>query len=171
MRNLFSKAAVIAIVAGAATLGVVASPNAMAASKSATFDVTLTVQDDCSIAANPLNFGSTGVISNNLDQTTTLSVTCTKGTAYSVALDAGTANGSTVADRKMSNAAGDASVEFNLYRDTARTQVWGNTVDSDTVAGTGDGSNQSITVYGRVPSQDTPAAGTYSSTITATLVF
>jgi len=71
----------------------------------------------------------------------------------------------------MSNAAGDASVEFNLYRDTARTQVWGNTVDSDTVAGTGDGSNQSITVYGRVPSQDTPAAGTYSSTITATLVF
>lgn len=172
MLNLFKKAAVIAIVASAATLGAVGSQNAFAAtSKTATFDVTLTVQDDCSIAANPLDFGSTGVLTQNIDQNASLSVTCTKGTPYTVALDAGTATGSAISDRKMGNAAGDAFVSFNLYRDIARTQVWGNTADTDTVAGTGDGGAQTIPVYGRVPTQNTPAAGAYSSTITATVVF
>ena len=170
MRNLFKKATLVTLVASAA-LGAMATPSAFAGSKTASFDVTLTVQNDCSIAANPMNFGSTGVLDQNLDQSSSLSVTCTKGTAYNVALDAGTATGSTVAGRKLVNAGGDASVAFNLYRDAARTQVWGMTTDTDTVSGTGTGANQSLTVYGRVPSQDTPAAGTYSSTITATVVF
>ncbi|SAL01122.1 secreted pili protein involved in motility and biofilm formation [Caballeronia calidae] len=171
MRNLFKKTAVIALVASAAMLGAVASPSAFAGSKTATFDVTLTVENDCSMAANPLNFGSTGILDKNLDQSGNLSVSCTKGTPYNVALDAGSASGSTVSQRKMSNAAGDASVSFNLYRDAARTQLWGMTTDTDTVSGTGTGGEQTHTVYGRVPTQDTPAPGAYSSTITATVVF
>ncbi|SAK39858.1 secreted pili protein involved in motility and biofilm formation [Caballeronia temeraria] len=171
MRNVFKKAAIVAIVASTAAFGIAASPNAIAASKTATFDVTLTVQDDCSISANPLDFGSTGVLDKNVDQNSSLSVTCTKGTPYNVALDAGTATGSTIAARTMTNAAGDTSVSFNVYSDVARTQVWGNTTGTDTVAGTGNGGAQVIPVYGRVPSQDTPAPGAYSSTITATVVF
>ncbi len=40
-----------------------------------------------------------------------------------------------------------------------------------TVSGTGTGSAQNQTGYGRVPPQATPAAGTYTDTITATVTF
>jgi spore coat protein U-like protein len=56
-----------------------------------------------------------------------------------------------------------------LYRDSARTQVWGNTPATDTVNGTG--ALQTITVYGCVIPQTTPAAGTYTSNVLATITF
>ncbi|GAB5100766.1 spore coat U domain-containing protein [Caballeronia sp. LP006] len=168
MRNLIKNVAIIAIVASTVA---VATPSAFAGSKTATFDVTLNIQDDCSISANPLNFGDTGALTDNVDQSSNLAVTCTTGTPYNVALDAGTATGSQVATRKLANAGGTATVDFNLYRDAARTQLWGQTTGTDTTAGVGNGKSQSLVVYGRVPSQTTPAAGTYSSTVTATVVF
>ncbi|WP_250508675.1 spore coat U domain-containing protein [Caballeronia sp. GACF4] len=168
MRNLIKNVAIIAIVASTVA---VATPSAFAGNKTATFDVTLNVQDDCSISANPLNFGDTGALTDNVDQSSNLAVTCTSGTPYNVALDAGTAAGSLIAKRKLVNATGDASVNFNLYRDAARTKLWGQQTGIDTASGIGNGDSQSLVVYGRVPSQTTPAAGTYSSTVTATVVF
>ncbi|WP_408585490.1 Csu type fimbrial protein [Paraburkholderia bannensis] len=161
------------LVAAVALAGLACStaPNLYAASKSATFQVTLTVQADCSISASPLNFGTTGVIASNIDQATTLSVTCSKGTPYAVALDAGTPTGSTVANRVLANAGATGTVNYNLYQDAARTQVWGQTAGTDTVAGTGNGAAQSLTVYGRVPPQNTPAPDTYLSTVTTTVTF
>jgi spore coat protein U-like protein len=58
-----------------------------------------------------------------------------------------------------------------LYRDSARSLTWGQTVGTDTAAGTGTGAAQTLTVYGRVAPQNTPAAGTYTSTVTATVTF
>ncbi|WP_244850755.1 spore coat U domain-containing protein [Caballeronia sp. SL2Y3] len=168
MKSMFKKAAVVAFVASA-VLSV--SPSLFAASKTATFQVTLTIQDDCSIAANPLDFGSTGVIANNIDQSTNVSVTCTTGTPYNVALDAGSPTGSTISARTLNNAANTGTVQYNLFRDSGRTQIWGQTVGSDTVSGVGNGSAQTISVFGRVPAQPTPAADTYMSTVTATVVF
>ncbi|WP_323123094.1 spore coat protein U domain-containing protein, partial [Burkholderia alba] len=46
----------------------------------ATFLVTLTIQANCTIAANPLAFGTTGVLASALNQQTTLSVTCSNTT-------------------------------------------------------------------------------------------
>ena len=37
--------------------------------------------------------------------------------------------------------------------------------------GSGSGNQQVITVYGQVPAQSTPAPGSYSDTITATISF
>ncbi|TYZ54232.1 spore coat protein U [Ralstonia solanacearum] len=141
-----------------------------AATKTTTFTVSLTLQADCSIAANTLNFGTQGVLAANVDQTTTVSVTCSNTAAYNVGFDAGTTTGSTVAARLLAGS-GAATVGFQLYSDSARTQIWGNTVGTDTVSGTGSGTAQVLTVYGRVPSQTSPAAGAYSTTITATITF
>ncbi|MHA6845414.1 spore coat U domain-containing protein [Ralstonia syzygii] len=141
-----------------------------AATKTTTFAVSLTLQADCSISANALNFGTQGVLAANVDQATTLSVTCSNTAPYNVGFDAGTTTGSTIAARLLASS-GTATVGFQLYSDSARTQVWGNTVGTDTVSGTGSGTAQVLTVYGRVPSQNTPAAGAYSSTITATITF
>ena len=67
----------------------------------------------------------------------------------------GPASGATVATRKMTS--GAATVNYTLYSDSGRTTVWGNTIGTDTVAGTGNGAAQTLTVYGRVPPQTTPA--------------
>lgn len=141
-----------------------------AATKTTTFTVSLTLQADCSISANALNFGTQGVLAANVDQTATLSVTCSNTAPYNVGFDAGTTTGSTIAARLLAGS-GAATVGFQLYSDSARTQIWGNTVGTDTVSGTGSGTAQVLTVYGRVPSQNSPAAGTYSTTITATITF
>jgi spore coat protein U-like protein len=168
MLKTIKHAAIIALVAGTAA---VAAPSSYASTKTAQFDVTLNLQNDCSISANTLDFGSNGTLTNNIDVNSSLAVTCTKGTTYDVALDAGTATGSTVAARKMLGSDGTSTVDFGLFTDTARTQNWGITPGTDTVSGIGNGDSQSIPVYGRVPPQSTPAAGTYHSTVTATVIF
>jgi spore coat protein U-like protein len=66
---------------------------------------------------------------------------------------------------------GANTVNYTLYSNSGRTTVWGNTVGTDTQAATGNGSAQSYTVYGRVPSQAAPAPGTYSDTITVTVTY
>jgi spore coat protein U-like protein len=134
-----------------------------------TFQVSLTITSNCVIAANPLSFGTTGVLTANVNQTTTLSVTCTNTTPYNVGLDGGNVTGSTVTSRLLGN--GTSTVQFQLYSDSGRSIVWGNTIGTNTVSGTGSGSAQSLTVYGQVPTQSTPAASTYTSTVTASVTF
>jgi spore coat protein U-like protein len=141
-------------------------------SKTTTFDVTLKIIADCTIAANPLDFGqSQGVLATNVTVNTSLSVTCTNTTPYNVGLNAGTGTGSTTSARLMSGTAGNTStVAFNLYQANGSTN-WGNTQGTDTKSGVGSGVAQTLTVYGVVPAQATPQPDTYKSTITATVYF
>jgi spore coat protein U-like protein len=141
-----------------------------AASTTSTFAVQVAITATCTInSASTLNFGTQGVLATNVDQTSTIQVTCTNTTPYNIGLDAGTGTGATVATRKLTS--GGATVNYTLYSDTGRTTVWGNTVSTDTVAGTGNGSAQSFTVYGRIPAQTTPAPGNYADTITVTVTY
>lgn len=140
-----------------------------AATATTTFNVSLTITASCTVSATPLSFGSTGLISGSIDSSSSVTVTCTDSTPYNVGLDAGTGAGATVASRKMS--AGLSTVNYTLYQNAGRTTIWGNSVGTDTASGTGDGSAQVLTVYGRVPAQTTPVAGSYSDTITVTVTY
>jgi spore coat protein U-like protein len=133
-----------------------------------TFNVTATVPTTCTIGTNNLNFGTAGVLTANTDATTTLSPVCTNGTPYNIGLDKGL-NGSSVTARQMK--AGAALINYFMFSNSGRTTNWGNTVGTDTVAGTGTGSAQSLTVYDRIPAQTTPAPGTYNDTIVVTLTY
>ncbi|QVN18220.1 Csu type fimbrial protein [Burkholderia pyrrocinia] len=138
------------------------------------FNVTLTIQANCTIAANPLAFGTSGVLASAINQQTTLSVTCTNSTPYNVGLDGGGVSGSTVGSRLMAGtASGNTSttVGYQIYQDSGHATVWGNTQGTDTVGGTGTGSAQTLNVYGQVPTQATPKPDTYQSTVTATVYF
>ncbi|WP_296001474.1 spore coat U domain-containing protein [Rugamonas sp.] len=141
-------------------------------SKTTTFDVTMKIIADCTIAAAPLSFGtSQGVLAVAVAATTTLSVTCTNTTLYNVGLNAGSGTGSTIATRYMSGTGGNLGVvQFNLFQ-TLGANNWGNTQGTDTQSGTGSGAAQTLTVYGQVPAQLTPAPDNYKSTITATVYF
>jgi spore coat protein U-like protein len=106
-----------------------------------------------------------GLLLANTDGTSTVTVQCASGAAYQVGLDNGQhASGTT---RRMQGPGG--LVTYELYRNTTRTQRWGSTINTDTVSGTGNGANQTLTVYGRVPNQTTPSAGIYNDTITVTV--
>jgi spore coat protein U-like protein len=158
--------------AAAAGLAVVS----MAASATAvdnTFQARIVIQDACLVnltAPTTLDFGTNGVLSANVDTSSVVTLTCATSTAYSVSLDAG-ANPSSagdVATRRMKS--GSNYVGYQMYTDSSRSDVWGTAV-GDLVAGTGNGIAQTLTVYGRVPAQTTPPAGTYTDTVTVTVTY
>ncbi|HHI81785.1 MAG TPA: spore coat U domain-containing protein, partial [Rhizobiales bacterium] len=60
---------------------------------------------------------------------------------------------------------------YKMFSDSGRTSNWGETVTVDTVAGIGNGASQTLTIYGRVPAQTTPAPGTYTDTVTITVTY
>ena len=152
---------------GGITAVMVLAPAAQAATSTATILVSATVLSLCTITAAPLAFGNYTAAS--LNATTTVSVTCTVGTPYNVGLDAGTGSGATTTVRKMTLNTGTLS--YALYSDAARSVAWGNTVGSNTVAGTGNGLVQALTVYGQVPANQVVAPGAYLDTVTATITY
>jgi spore coat protein U-like protein len=139
----------------------------------ATFLVSLTLQANCTISATALPFGTSGVLTTALNQTTTLGVTCTNTTPYNIGLDGGSASGSSVSNRLLigTTSGNTATVGYQLYQDAGHATAWGNTQGTNTVGGTGSGSAQTLTVYGQVPIQSTPRPDTYTSTVTATVYF
>ena len=142
-----------------------------AATATGQFNVTITIAAECLVnSATDLDFGSSGVIAANIDAQSTITVQCTASTPYTIGINAGTGGGATVTNRLMTGP-GAATVSYSVFRDAARTLNWGTTIGTDTLAGTGNGSLQPITVYGRVPPQATPAAGTYSDTLTVTVTY
>lgn len=146
------------------------SQTTWAATKTATFTVMAVVISDCDIRSAPnMNFGDVGAAAQPVDAITTLGIICTPGTPYTISLSAGDAGGSTIENRRMAN--GAETLQYQLYRDELFTQVWGETVGTDTAGATGTGVEQQMVVYGRVPVQTLPAPGTYQSLVTVTMSY
>jgi spore coat protein U-like protein len=130
----------------------------------------MTIAASCGIVSAPtLTFTNPGALTANVDAQSTLVVQCTNTTPYNIGLDAGAGSGATVTTRKMTS--GGVTVSYSLYTDINRTTVWGNTVGTNTVSQTGNGQNQSFTIYGRAPPQNAPAPGTYTDTINVTVTY
>lgn len=143
----------------------------MTAFNSFPFTATATVLPNCrAYTTTDLDFGSIpGLITSNTDQTSTIGMTCTGRTAWNVGLNNGqNASGSI---RRMRLGATGNYVAYELYSNPGRTIRWGNTINTDTIPGTGTGSAQSLTVYGRVPATQTVPSGSYSDIITVTVTY
>jgi spore coat protein U-like protein len=133
------------------------------------FNVQVTIASTCVVtSATNLNFGTQGVLSAAVNQTSTITVTCTNTTPCNIGLDKGL-NGSSVTTRQMSS--GSATINYSLFSNAGMITNWGNTVGTDTIAGTGNGSGQAYTVYGQIPAQTTAAPATYTDTIAATVTY
>jgi len=141
---------------------------AQAAQKTATFTVTATVLDNCVISATDMNLGTFDG-TNNLAATSNISVSCTNGKAYDVSLSPGNSGNS--AARTLSN--GSQTLAYNLYTTVDHDVVWDSTnVVSDT--GGGMAVTNTHTVYGQLLASDNTGAidaGTYTDSITATIVY
>lgn len=139
-------------------------------SATTSFTASLNVAKDCLVSATNVNFGSHGILSSNVDTTGGVSVTCSPTTPYSVSLGNGQ-NGTGPVARRMRKGVGTEYITYGLYRDEDRLLPWGDTVPTNTVAGTGNGLARNIPVYARVPPQNTPSPGLYTDTVVITVTY
>ena len=165
--------------AAASTIGFLAivAGSASAGTNTVTFPVTATVNSNCSISAVGLSFGNydplVANVSTALNATTTLSVACVKGVTPTVGLNTGlnsaNASGTT---RAMAGSSSGTYLSYELYKDSAHTQVWGNSgTGLDTLATSTNTTPVNVTVYGQIPAAQMATLGTYNDTITATVNF
>ncbi len=146
------------------------APAAHAATDTTQFQVTATVVASCDVSANALAFGAYDPVAATPDDAaTTISVTCTNGAGYEIGLDEGLGAGAAIAARRMQN--GAEILQYGLFTDALRTQIWGETIGVDTVAAQGIGAVQVFTIYGRIPAQQSAPAGAYSDTILVTVTY
>ena len=141
-----------------------------AATATTTLPVSLTITAGCQVTAGAVAFGSSSGIFSSVAANGTLVVICTTATPYTVGLDAGSGIGATTALRKMTGAS-LATIDYRLYQNSGLTANFGNTPGTDTAAGIGSGTAQTITIYGQVPAQTSPAPGSYSDIVNVTLTY
>ncbi len=106
----------------------------------------------------------------------TINVNCTKSTTFTVSLNKGSTAGGTIAQRLMSDGAGD-TLQYNLYTSATFATVWGDgTGTSVTQGGTGAGMGTAVamTVYGNLPDNTTnqaAAPNNYTDTVTVSVAY
>jgi spore coat protein U-like protein len=135
-----------------------------------TFKVTATVQAVCVVSAGDLNFGSYTSQSALLGQSGVVA-TCTPGSSYNIGLNAGSATGATINSRKMAGTPATNTLNYQLYRDSARSQIWGQTIGTDTVVDVGTGIAKSHTVFGTIPGGQLSPAGSYQDIVTVLITY
>jgi spore coat protein U-like protein len=151
---------------------------AQAGTQTNNLTVQITITASCTINASTLTFpatAGTALTGAAVTGSTTVSVTCTNTSPYSIGMGQG-ANYSGGSNRMAS---GGNFLPYTLYVDAAYTHPWttGATNSTCTTAnqcylGTGSGSAQSISIYGQVPTTaSAPAPGTYSDTVLMTITY
>ncbi|MDI1231109.1 MAG: spore coat U domain-containing protein [Methylobacter sp.] len=145
---------------------------AQAATTSTTFLVSATVTNGCIVVATPLAFGVYDPSAAANDKTSTITVTCTLATPYSIGLNAGVAAGATVTTRQMKHATLTDLINYSLYNESTRTTNWDDTGGAGVVAvASATGLPEVHTVYGRIAAGQYVTAGTYADTITVTVTY
>jgi len=151
---------------------------AQAATATGTLTVQMTITASCTISATTMNFGSvagTAVSAAVTNASTNISVTCTNGSPYSIGAD----NGANASGSQRRMKSGANFLNYNLYTNAGLTNAWTTATNNTTCSsanscflGTGNGSAQSVTVFGQIPAVGSaPAAGAYSDTVTMTITY
>jgi spore coat protein U-like protein len=120
------------------------------------------------VSAADLNFGSYTSQSALLGQSGVIA-TCTPGSTYNIGLSAGSGGGTIAGGRQM--VLGTNKLTYQLYRDSARTNIWGVTTGTDTVQDVGTGLSKSHTVFGAIPAAQAVPVGNYQDIITVTVSY
>ena len=160
------------IVAPLAAAMMALAGTAGAAEKTTTFQVSAVVTTNCVISADAMDLGTFDG-SNTLTAASDITVSCTNGTPYSVNLSTG--GSGDYAARELTD--GVSTLVYNLYTSNTYGTVWGDgSGATGRLGGTGGGmaTVDTLTVHGRLRAADNTGAidaGTYTDTITATVVY
>jgi len=151
-----------------AAMGVAFANSALADTKTTTFNVTATVLSSCSVSATDLEFGDYDpTAAGNLESTSTITATCTKGTTYAIALGQGQNT-----SRQMKLSSGPDLLDYELYQPGGYTTIWGDVGSGATVAQTStDGGPIDYAVNGRVTAGQYVTAGAYTDKVLVTVTY
>ncbi len=121
---------------------------------------------DCTISVSGPAFGTYDPSATTpLDVAGTIQYSCTSPALITIS----TGSSGTYAARKMRN--GASTLAYNLYTHANRVQVWGDGSAGTAVRNVGNGSQQSVAIYGRIPPAQDVADGAYSDTLMVTFNF
>lgn len=133
----------------------------------------------CSITSSAMSFGNYDPSgASATDGTGSVVVSCYHNSSGSnsvnITLAIGAGTYGTFAARKMQKSSGQ-QLSYNLYRDSARTQIWGtgsggySTVVISTTISNNSSKSKTFTVYGRIPAQQNVPAGVYTDSVVITV--
>lgn len=153
----------------AAAMLLLAAPAAQAATATGSFNVQVVIQETCIVtspSSTVLDFGTQTLLNANVDAQTNIGVQCTSGTDYDVSLDNGLNT-----SRRMRQGATSNYINYQLYTNSTRSTIWPTAAGAAPYPNIATGTAQTITVYGRIPVQTTPPAGTYTDTVAITVTY
>ena len=135
-----------------------------AATTTGVLTATANINASCTVSGNTMAFGTySGTV---IDQTGIITANCTPGTSYTIAMTTAQTGGNYV----MNTSPVVDPLNYKLYTNTGRTTeiISGTQIETN---GHGNGNNQNITVYGRLPAAQVASIGAYSGTTTFTLTY
>jgi spore coat protein U-like protein len=126
----------------------------------------------CTISVTSVAFGTYNVFNTATDDSTgTITYRC-NATAANISITLSDGSSSTFSPRTMRR--GGEVLNYNLYRNAARTNVWGDGTGGTSVytrANPPNNSNVNVTIYARIPALQDVSAGNYSDTVSAVINF
>ena len=130
--------------------------------------VTARAEADCAINTTSVAFGTYDVFSATpRDANGTVQINCTPRENIQVTLS----RGSSSVFNPRTLRSGTNILNYNLFRDAARTQIWGDGTAGTFLATGNNVRNTTLTVFGRVPASQDATIGNYTDTIVATVIF
>lgn len=159
------------LIAASALAFAFAAQPVLAAPVTDSMDVTVTVTASCAVSVTDMDFDdiATRDTGSAEDATATVTVACTADAPYEVGFDLGANEAvSGTAPARLNNAAAGADnpyLTYGLYTDPGHADAWGDDIGVDTVPGTGDGDDQTLTVYGLIDAAQEVSLGDYSDTV------
>jgi spore coat protein U-like protein len=175
--RLISGAFMHKILTATLAVGVMAAGVAQSATTiTSNFQVSATVQATCSATAAALAFPTYTPGAGAQTSSSAITVKCTKGTAYTVTLNAGSTTGDAYTQRLMVNGTTNF-LQYNLFTDNTFATVFGDGTGATgkvTGAGAGVATANTVTVYGQLPDNATNQAavpGNYTDTIQVSVTY
>jgi spore coat protein U-like protein len=148
---------------GIAAIAALAAAPAIAATTSGTMDVTLNVDNACSLTTAAIDFGTVTdfSVASSVSSLTTLK--CTPNAVATVQVTLGNSVNGT--QRRMRNGAGTQFIDYNIADST--NTAW----PSAGLNFTGTGADVSLGIRGIVPVQTAKPAGAYSDVVTINVTY
>lgn len=128
----------------------------------------------CSFVAAPsISFGGYSSLSGAVNAQTNIQITCLPTLpALSVAYTLKLGTGSSLSYFPRLLKAGGYSLQYNLYRDSNRTQIWGDGTTSGTFSVSSTCTAACVVpVYGRITASQSVPAASYSDSVVVTVEF
>lgn len=125
----------------------------------------------CTINLIAVNFGGYDpIVVTPLAATGYVDVTCNSGELFDIKLGPGQNSGGIFNPRKMQASGSGATLNYNLYRNSTHTEIWGDGTGGTFIqSGMGSDATQQFNIFGLIPGTQNIPAGSYSDIVTVTI--